>query len=312
MPYGAALEIAAPSAAVDPLAPWIGARTSPERALAATFLVSLGGLSGLFHAAAVVLALAASLLPLPFLPAACAPVKRLAVAPPEPVVMSIIEVEPPPELVEEVPPPPEPPVEDVPAAAKGAKAKQARLEREVAAIGMLALIGSAEPASGVFGRLDSDFEGNVLGGLIGDQIGDSFGAGGLGLSGVGAGGGIADLGTGGGGGAIGIGGLGTIGKGGGGGTGEGYGYGLGGLGASGSVRVDVIDTDLAADVVRRVLLTRRSALAACAEQLPADVTVRVRDGKVTSVDGAPPCVARALRDAAVAGTGYAAVHIERR
>lgn len=307
----AALEIAAPSAAVDPLAPWIGARTSSERALAATFLVSIGGLSGLLHTAAVVFALIASLLPLPFLPAACAPVKRFEATPPERVLMSIVEVEPPPEVVE----PPPPPVEEEAPSPKLSKVKKAQLEREVAVIGMLALLRSAEPTSDVFGTLDSGIEGNVLGGLMGAEIGDSFGAGGLGLSGVGVAGGSADLAIGGGGGtAIGIGGLGsigTIGKGGGG-TGQGYGMGQGGFGGSSSLRVDVIDTDLATDVVRRALLLKKSAVLACPDSLPADVTVRVTDGKVTSVEGATACLARALTGAAVGGTGYAAVHLEHR
>lgn len=307
----AALEIAAPSAAVDPLAPWIGARTSSERALAATFLVSIGGLSGLLHSAAVVFALVASLLPLPFLPAACAPVKRLEAPPPERVLMSIVEVEPPPEIVE----PPPPPVEEEAPSPKLSKVKKAQLDREVAVVGMLALLGSVEPTSDVFGTLDSGIEGNVLGGLMGAEIGDSFGAGGLGLSGVGVAGGSADLAIGGGGTAIGIGGLGsmgTIGKGGGGGTGQGYGMGQGGFGGAGSLRVDVIDTDLATDVVRRALLLRKSAVLACPDSLPADVTVRVTDGKVTSVEGATACTARALTGAAVGGTGYAAVHLEHR
>lgn len=65
--------------------------------------------------------------------------------------------------------------------------------------------------------------GDEFGTLDGSEIGDAYGIGGLGLSGVGAGGGgVGD--------AIGIGDIGTIGRGGGGSTGYGYGHGAGGLG----------------------------------------------------------------------------------
>jgi hypothetical protein len=59
--------------------------------------------------------------------------------------------------------------------------------------------------------------------LIGDQIGEAYGLGGLGLVGTGRGGGGTGEGT------IGLGTLGTIGKGGGGGNGAGYGRGVGHL-----------------------------------------------------------------------------------
>ena len=89
--------------------------------------------------------------------------------------------------------------------------------------GMLgALKKTASPAA-IFGKdsaLGEDSD-DALGGLIGNQIGESYGVGGLGLKGTGRGGG----GTGGG--TIGIGSLGTIGKGGGGGAGVGYGRGGG-------------------------------------------------------------------------------------
>ncbi len=307
-----ALDIAAPTAAIDPLAPWIGARTPSERALAATFLVSIGGLSSMFHVTAVVFALIGTLLPIPFLADACSSVKRVTMTPPERVVMSIVEVKPPPEVVEEVPPPP-PPTEERRPVAKVGKAKKARLESEVMATGMLALLGSSEPAGGVFGALDSADHADVFGALVGGEIGDAFVEGGLGLRGVGVAGGVADVGTGGDLGSIGIGGLGTIGRGGGGtGMGAGYGSGLGGLGGPASVRVDVVETDLAREGARRALLATRSALAACADELPADLTVRVVNGKVVSTDGAPPCVARALTKLVIAGTGYAAIHVAAR
>lgn len=61
--------------------------------------------------------------------------------------------------------------------------------------------------------------GNMWGGLVGDEVGEAYGAGGLGLRGTGAGGGGTGEGT------IGLGNYGTIGKGGG--TGSGYGRGSG-------------------------------------------------------------------------------------
>jgi uncharacterized protein YfaS (alpha-2-macroglobulin family) len=62
---------------------------------------------------------------------------------------------------------------------------------------------------------------DVWGALSGDEIGEAYGAGGLGMTGTGRGGGGTGEGT------IGLGNLGTIGKGGGGGTGSGYGRGAG-------------------------------------------------------------------------------------
>lgn len=94
--------------------------------------------------------------------------------------------------------------------------------------GVLGLLKSSSGShlASIFGRdsaLGTDAE-DALGGLIGDQIGESYGLGGLGLSGTGRGGGGTGAGT------IGLGTLGTIGKGGGGGSGAGYGRGAGRLG----------------------------------------------------------------------------------
>jgi TonB family protein len=94
--------------------------------------------------------------------------------------------------------------------------------------GVLGLLKSSSGShlASIFGRdsaLGSDAE-DALGGLIGDQIGESYGLGGLGLAGTGRGGGGTGEGT------IGLGTLGTIGKGGGGGSGAGYGRGAGRLG----------------------------------------------------------------------------------
>ena len=200
------LEIVAPSASLDPLAPWFGARTSQERALAATFWTSLGGLSGLFHATAIFFSLVATLLPIPFFSEACSSVKPVSFRPPERVEVAIVKVEPLP-VVEELEPPPE--LEEAPAPPKGAKAKKLAAEIDKMNVGMLALLGTTDSVSGVFGTLDSGPDSAVFGALIGDEIGDSFGVGGLGLSGVGVTGGVAGGVEGGG--SIGLGGLGTLG-----------------------------------------------------------------------------------------------------
>jgi hypothetical protein len=87
-------------------------------------------------------------------------------------------------------------------------------------LGVLKMNEGSHLAS-IFGRdtaLGND-PSDVLGGLIGNQIGEAYGVGGLGLVGTGSGGGGTGEGT------IGLGNLGTIGKGGGGGNGSGYGRG---------------------------------------------------------------------------------------
>jgi hypothetical protein len=94
--------------------------------------------------------------------------------------------------------------------------------------GVLGLLKSSSGShiASIFGRdsaLGTDAE-DALGGLIGNQIGEAYGVGGLGLVGTGRGGGGTGEGT------IGLGTLGTIGKGGGGGSGAGYGRGVGRLG----------------------------------------------------------------------------------
>jgi len=89
-----------------------------------------------------------------------------------------------------------------------------------ASAGILATLRSSAPISPL-GSRSGDPEGS-LGTLMGNQIGDSFGYGGLGTRGTGRGGGSAA-------GNVGLGRLSTIGHGGGGGTGSGYGRGAGGL-----------------------------------------------------------------------------------
>ena len=94
---------------------------------------------------------------------------------------------------------------------------------------------------------------NVLGGLIGNEIGEAYGVGGLGLVGTGTGGGGTGEGT------IGLGNFGTIGKGGGGGNGSGYGRGAGGLGGRRARAPDVIPGQanvrgsLDKEIIRRII-----------------------------------------------------------
>jgi TonB family protein len=120
----------------------------------------------------------------------------------------------------------------------------------------------------IFGRdtasgLDAE---NVLGGLIGNQIGEAYGVGGLGLVGTGAGGGGTGEGT------IGLGNLGTIGKGGGGGNGSGYGRGAGGLGGRRAKAPDVIPGQanvrgsLDKEIIRRIIRRHINEVKYCYEQ----------------------------------------------
>jgi TonB family protein len=107
---------------------------------------------------------------------------------------------------------------------------------------------------------------NVLGGLIGNQIGEAYGVGGLGLVGTGRGGGGTGEGT------IGLGNLGTIGKGGGGGSGSGYGRGAGGLGGRRAHAPDVIPGtaqvrgSLDKEIIRRIIRRHINEVKFCYEQ----------------------------------------------
>lgn len=118
-------------------------------------------------------------------------------------------------------------------------ARQAAL-REAAEFGMIGLLnvgagGDPNAPTAPWGREDS--LGNdplsARGNMWGDSIGDSFGAGGLGLSGVGEGGGGRGEG-------IGLGNIGTIGHGAGTGTGQGFGSGHGRLGGAHQTRAPSI------------------------------------------------------------------------
>lgn len=107
---------------------------------------------------------------------------------------------------------------------------------------------------------------SALGGLMGDQIGENFGFGGLGLHGTGRGGGGTGEGT------IGLGNLGTIGHGGGGGNGNGYGRGAGGFHGRAArvprIRSGAADVrgSLSREVIRRVIRRHINEVRFCYEQ----------------------------------------------
>ena len=134
-------------------------------------------------------------------------------------------------------------------------------------LGMLKATEGSHLAS-IFGRdsaLGNDAE-NVMGGLLGTQIGEAYGVGGLGLVGTGRGGGGTGEGT------IGLGSLGTIGKGGGGGSGSGYGRGAGGLGGRHAHAPDVVPGtalvkgSLDKEIIRRVVRKHMNEIRFCYEK----------------------------------------------
>ncbi len=109
-----------------------------------------------------------------------------------------------------------------------------------------------------------------LAGLAGDEVGDSFGFGGLGLQGTGRGGGGTGEGT------IGLGNIGTIGHGAGTGTGSGYGSGAGGFRGRSSgipiIRSGEADVrgSLSREVIRRVVRRHINEVRFCYEQVLAE------------------------------------------
>jgi TonB family protein len=143
-------------------------------------------------------------------------------------------------------------------------------EEQAQKAGILGLIKSQEGShlASIFGRdsaLGNDAE-NVLGGLVGTQIGEAYGVGGLGLVGSGKGGGGTGEGT------IGLGNLGTIGKGGGGGNGSGYGRGAGGLGGRRAHAPDVVPGtaqvrgSLDKEIIRRIIRRHLNEVRFCYEK----------------------------------------------
>ena len=136
--------------------------------------------------------------------------------------------------------------------------------------GVLGIIKSNQGSilASAFGRdsaLGNDAA-DVLGGLVGTEVGEAYGVGGLGLVGSGRGGGGTGEGT------IGLGNLGTIGKGGGGGGLSGYGRGAGGLGGRRASAPDVVPGtaevrgSLDKEIIRRIIRRHINEVKFCYER----------------------------------------------
>ncbi|HKO89509.1 MAG TPA: AgmX/PglI C-terminal domain-containing protein [Polyangiaceae bacterium] len=172
--------------------------------------------------------------------------------------------------------------------------------REAMEFGMIGLLntgaaGDPNAPTAPWGRdtsLGTD-EVSAMGNMWGDEIGEAFGSGGLGLSGIGEGGGGRGEG-------IGLGNIGTLGHGAGTGTGQGFGSGHGRLGgshrtATPQVRMGATQVSgrLPAEVIRRIVRQNYGRFRLCYEQglgrnpnLEGRVTVRFvigRDGAVSNV-----------------------------
>ncbi len=178
-------------------------------------------------------------------------------------------------------------------------ARQAALReaREFGMIGLLNAGASGDPnaPTAPWGRdtsLGTD-EISARGNMWGDEIGDAFGAGGLGLSGIGEGGGGRGEG-------IGLGNIGTLGHGAGIGTGQGFGAGHGRLGGSHKTRAPKVRMGatsvsgrLPPEVIQRIVRQNYGRFRMCYEQglarnpnLEGRVQVRFvigRDGSVSNV-----------------------------
>jgi hypothetical protein len=172
--------------------------------------------------------------------------------------------------------------------------------REAMEFGMIGLLntgaaGDPNAPTAPWGRdtsLGTD-EVSAMGNMWGDEIGEAFGSGGLGLSGIGEGGGGRGEG-------IGLGNIGTLGHGAGTGTGQGFGSGHGRLGgshrtATPQVRMGATQVSgrLPPEVIRRIVRQNYGRFRLCYEQglgrnpnLEGRVTVRFvigRDGAVSNV-----------------------------
>ncbi|MGE0784566.1 MAG: TonB family protein [Sandaracinaceae bacterium] len=167
-----------------------------------------------------------------------------------------------------------PPAEVVPMAEPSPDEPAARAMDRAADVGVMGALDATDD-DGEFGEnvaLGNDPM-DAIGALMGDQIGDNFGNGGLGLRGTGRGGGGEGEGT------IGLGNLGTIGHGAGGGSASGYGRGAGGdtgyggglRGRSAGVpRVRTGEADvrgaLSREVIRRIIRRHINEVRFCYEQ----------------------------------------------
>ncbi len=180
-------------------------------------------------------------------------------------------------------------------------ARQAAL-RDAAEFGMIGLLnsgagGDPDAPTAPWGRDDSLGTDplSARGNMWGDSIGDAFGAGGLGLSGIGEGGGGRGEG-------IGLGTIGTIGHGAGTGTGQGFGSGHGRLGRSHRARppqvrmgATSVSGRLPPEVIQRIVRQNFGRFRLCYENglrnnpnLQGRVVVRFvigRDGRVSNVGG---------------------------
>src|SRR5688572_14787287 len=151
-------------------------------------------------------------------------------------------------------------------------ARQAAL-REAMEFGMIGLLntgaaGDPNAPTAPWGRdtsLGTD-EVSARGNMWGDEIGDAFGAGGLGLSGIGEGGGGRGEG-------IGLGNIGTLGHGAGTGTGQGFGAGHGRLGGSHATRAPkvrmgatTVSGRLPPEVIQRIVRQNYGRFRMCYEQ----------------------------------------------
>lgn len=178
-----------------------------------------------------------------------------------------------------------------------ARAAALREARDFGMIGLLNAGASGDPnaPTAPWGRdtsLGMD-DVSAQGNMWGDEIGDAFGSGGLGLSGIGEGGGGRGEG-------IGLGNIGTLGHGAGTGTGQGFGSGHGRLGGSHKTRspkvrmgATSVNGRLPAEVIRRIVRQNFGRFRMCYEQglarnpnLEGRVGVRFvigRDGSVSNV-----------------------------
>jgi FHA domain len=197
-------------------------------------------------------------------------------------------------------------------------ARQAAL-REAQEFGIIGLLnsgaaGDPNAPTAPWGRDDSlgQDDMSARGNMWGDEIGDAFGAGGLGLSGIGEGGGGRGEG-------IGLGSIGTLGHGAGTGTGQGFGNGHGRLGGAHQTRAPKVRMGatsvsgrLPPEVIQRIVRQNYGRFRMCFEQglarnpnLEGRVAVRFvigRDGSVSNVSnggsdlpdsGVVNCVVRA-------------------
>jgi hypothetical protein len=187
--------------------------------------------------------------------------------------------------------------------------------KEAAEFGMIGLLSPGGDGGVPWGRDDSlgSDPSTAKGNMWGDSIGDAFGEGGLGLTGIGGSGGPGQ--------GIGIGSLGVIGHGAGTGTGQGFGSGHGRLGGSRgkppSVRIGAtaVSGRLPPEVIQRIVRQNFGRFRLCYEnglrnkpQLQGKISVRFviePDGAVSSVAnagsdlpdaGVVSCVTRAFKN----------------